>query len=396
MVRRFLWAVCLLLVVFPVQAQSLYEIQREAARTGWTDELHREAGQFFVASNDLPAAIAHWEAVSAPDAPLLQQMMDVYIRLQRWTDVVDTGERLLALEGDSVQTHYTLGLVLAPADPRRAVPHLEAAAQNPALAPLALEIQDVLDLPHSSFVIGGIFMNAAMWDYAELAFTHAATIEAVQAEAMASLAVVRQQQGKAPEGWMALALQAGAENATVQFLQGMYRRGQDDYEGSIQALIRATALDPTNAAYYAELGTAYRLVFNYDRAEHWLRVAAAMSPNFEEQLAVFYAEEGYRLPPERAAELQAVSDALPQDPDLLAGFGWALFTMGEVSAAMEYLDTALALSGTNAAARYYKAQILAEQGDFDAAIGLIRPVAESGSVYAEDANALLEAWSLQP
>lgn len=382
----------------PVEA--LFRVEVQAMRTGWTDALHRDAGRYTLMLSDIEGAAAHYEAVIDPDAPLLQQLMQLYLQLENWSAAIDTGERLLALTPEDRWAAYQIGLLLAVADTTRAAPYLRAAGLDVRYAPV---VTDILAIPTDDarygLRVGTVLITHELWPYAELAFMQYLAQSEDRAEALAYIGFVREQQSKDGGVWIEAALAQGAETPQVQYVVGLHWRGRGQYDESLAAVMKAAALDPNNPAYYAELGTAYRLLFNYEQAEHWLRTAVAVSNNdayFQERLAIFYAEEGYRLPETSLASVQQSAGALPADPALIAGLAWGLYTMGDSDGAVARLDEALALSPEDPAARYYKAQILAEQGDLAAAIQLIRPVAQSNTIYAEDANGLLQAWLLVP
>jgi tetratricopeptide (TPR) repeat protein len=80
---------------------------------------------------------------------------------------------------------------------------------------------------------------------------------------------------------------------------------------------------------------------------------------------------------------------LPNDPDVRASFGWALYRMNETTSALEQLEAALRIAPDHARALYYKAQILLESGETEAAIPLLERVIERNADHAEEARRLL-------
>jgi cytochrome c-type biogenesis protein CcmH/NrfG len=180
----------------------------------------------------------------------------------------------------------------------------------------------------------------------------------------------------------------------VLYLHGLHLRSLGDYQQSLDRLIQVAALEPQNPAFLAELGTAYRLANDLPSAEYWLRTAAALSPgnsHFQELLALFYAEEGYNLTSGGLDTLEQAARLMPDDPDVLAAYGWALYTSGDPEAALSQLDTALAISPLHPRSLYYKAQISLERGNLGQAASLFEQVADSHSEFSDEARRVLES-----
>jgi tetratricopeptide (TPR) repeat protein len=379
--------------------QALYQVQAHAAQYGWTAQHHHIAGDLWQAVGEMTQALPHWEAALSQqpdDAALLRQVAQSNIDLQRWPQAVDTLSQLAEVATDTRWAHFQLGLIRAPFDPLSAIAHLEVAGRSPAYSQTTEQLLTVLrryqDDPLVSMQAGFVLVSAELWPYAELAFTHAADIGRPYAEALAYLGYARMQQGKSSHDWMMQALTLEPENAVVQFLAGMSWREQDDYPQSLQAFITAVALNPLNPAYYAELSTAYRLVNDLANAEHWLRMALEISegdPRFQRLLAAFYADEAYNLEVTGLNLLENSTLMLPNDPDVRASFGWALYRMNETTSALEQLEAALRIAPDHARALYYKAQILLESGETEAAIPLLERVIERNADHAEEARRLL-------
>ena len=97
----------------------------------------------------------------------------------------------------------------------------------------------------------------------------------------------------------------------------MHWHAVGDYQRSAEALIQAVELDPTNPAFQAELGLTFRLLGELSEAEFWLQTAvqtAEGAPEFQELLALFYAEEAPSL---TAAGIEALEETINQLPDNL-------------------------------------------------------------------------------
>ncbi len=273
--------------------QALYQAEALAARDGWTPDLLRLAGDTWYATGDLSRAAAYWSTL--PDEPaLLRRLADTYIELQDWDAAAATLERLLALTPDDRRAHYQLGLIQA-ADPAAARDHLLRVIADPLYRDTAAALLDVIETTtaHLPMQIGIALAELGLWPDAERAFEQAAESDGPLAEALAYKALARDRQGKDGRADLARALELAPQNALVRYLDGLHRRAAGDLTGSLAAFQLAAALDPTNPAYAAELGAAYRLADDLDQAEEWLKHAVALSGHdarFQGLLDAFYAD----------------------------------------------------------------------------------------------------------
>jgi tetratricopeptide (TPR) repeat protein len=381
--------------------QALYQLEAQAV-DGWTDEALVIAGDLWRQAGDLTQAAAYWAAAETEaDAGVLRRLAAAWLELQRWSDAVDTLERLVVAAPDDGWAHYQLGLLRAPSDPRAAAVHLRTAALSPAYEVAASTLLTVLEAesPDSliSMRVGTALAESGLWSYAELAFRHAADLNAPYAEALAYVGLARDRQGKDGRVWMAQAVELEPHNALVRYLHGLHLRAAGDPAASLQALILATALDPQNPALYAELGEAYRLVNDPESAERWLRMAVVVAgddaPRFQRLLGLFYAEEAYALDAGGLDTLQDMTVLLPNDPDVRAGFGWALYTMGETEAALAQLDRALEIDPNNPRTLYYKGRVWLEADNPEGGVRLLERVAGSESPYQAEARQILDNLS---
>jgi tetratricopeptide (TPR) repeat protein len=304
-------------------------------------------------------------------------------------------QRLAIVPGDS-WAHYQLSLIRAPFDPRSAATHLQAVSEEPMYGePARAILATVLDNPDDLLIsmrVGIALADQHLWPYAELAFRHAAVVGQPFPEALAYVGLARDMQGKDGSPWIEQALALDADNPQVVYLHGLHLRSVGDYRQSLAQLTEAAALEPQNPAFLAELGSAYRLVNDLPSAEYWLKTAAALSPgnpHFQELLALFYAEEGYNLTSGGLDTLEQTARFMPDDPDVLSGYGWALYTIGDTEGALVQLDAALAISPFHLRSLYYKAQITLESGNLRQAESLFEQVAASDSEFAEEARRVL-------
>lgn len=379
--------------------QALYQIDVQAAEFGWTPEMLLQAGNIWQEIGDVTRALPYWEAayIAQPvDNPtLLHQLSQTYLDLNQWSLALDRLQQLIVIDPENGWGHYHLGLLLAASNPVEAAAHLRVAARTPAYAETANSILTVMQgQPDNTYALGVRLSGLGLWPYAELAFQHTIDRGEASVEALAYMGLARDRQGKDGQAWINQAVSASPQNALIRYLEALHLRTVEDYRGSLDSLIQATALEPDNPAHYAELGNAYRLMGDLESAERWLKVANNLSegdPQFQQMLALFYAEEAYNLD---VGGLETVENAmvmLPNDPDLRAGFGWALYTMGRMEEGLTQIDFALDIEPDNVRALYYKAQILLETtDDRETVIRLLEHAARQQSALEVDIQRLLD------
>lgn len=380
--------------------QALYQVSVAADRQGWTPELLRLAGDLWYAAGNVTRALPYWEAASPqlPDDVLLRRRLaEAYLAMQRWPEAVDQLVWLGEQDPDDAWAQFHLGALRAAFDPQAAQVHLQAAAgtsqYRTAAGALLRVIRDHAADPLIGMPVGLALAEAEMWPYAELAFRHAADVGQAYAEALAYVGLARDRQGKDGREWVNRAVGLEPQNAVVRFVQGVHLRAQDDLTGSLDALVLAAALDPANPAYYAELGTAYWLVDDLENAERWLRVAADMSNHnlgFQQLLALFYAEEADSLAEGGISALEVMATVMPDDPEVQAALGWALYQSGRREAALEALDAVLERLPEHPRSLLYKAQIYLETGSLAEARALLERVAALDSPFRAEARRMLD------
>lgn len=267
--------------------QSLYRLEAEAARSGWTPENRRQAGYYWYSLGDLSRAVANWES-AAPDARVLRDLSQAYIDLQRWADADASLERMLPLlppgAPDRSWAQFQLGMIRAAYDPQGSAELLRAAA--PTYGAAVLTLIPVLEADPDSLRVGLALADSELWAYAELAFS-----SSTDPLANAYAGLVRDMQGKDGSAQIQTALALLPNNAQAHFIYGLHLRLKFDFAASLQAITQAVALDPENPALYAELGRAYQLLGDFASAERWLEFAVSLDSSFQGLLDNFYADE---------------------------------------------------------------------------------------------------------
>ncbi len=311
------------------------------------------------------AALAYRQAAGElrADPELWRALADEYARRGNWLAARDALERVVVFLPEDPAAHYQIGILLLPFDSRRAYRHLEYALNDPELSERARELRAIVaevefEPPAvQSARIGQALLALSYWPQAEQALSQAVNLDAADASAWAFLALTRAQQRKSGEIAIAQALARDPQSALVQYLVGLAYRAAGDLAAAQAALAGAATREPQNPAFALELGSTYRELGDLVVAEQWMQAAVALAPEaprFLKALAMFYAEETFKLDGNGLPTLQAALDALPQDADLQAAYGWALFNTGDLAGAQMALDTALALAPDNPRALYYQ------------------------------------------
>lgn len=279
--------------------QTLFQLERSAAETGWVPELARQAGNAWQ-QLDLAQAVRYWEMAaknSNADAPLLKQLAQSYLDLQRWSDAAVALTRLVAITPDDNWAHYHLGILQAAFNPTQAIEHLQLAARDSVYRPVTADLTFLTEgNPNDALFVMKVGVRLAahqLWADAERVFLYAASLDRSRADALAYAGLARDKQGKNGMAQINDAVRIDPNNAQVRYLQGLHLRQAEDDTGSLDAFLQAANLEPSNPAYAAELGSAYQRVSKLAQAEYWLKQAVALSnndPRFQDLLNQFYAQ----------------------------------------------------------------------------------------------------------
>lgn len=381
----------------PVQA--LYRLRYQGQQTaGWTVDHYQEAAHHAERVGDAAQSLSYLEAAFSLDpqnTALAIDLAERYIERHDWTRALDSLQQAAALKPDDGWVKTQLGLILAPQDSTAALQFLNTAsswaAYDEPVARLLPILETSADDAGSSVQIGLVFGQAGLWQYAENAFD-LAYLRDNQSEYAAYLGLAREMQGVSGQRWIEQAVAESPDSPLVQYVQGIYQRGQRDYPASIDSFTSALALDPLNPAYYVEIGQTYRELGDVITADYWLRQAVTVSnqdPQFERILTDFYAVSSASLSAAGANPNERRDDAL-LNADAQAEIGWTLYRIGRAADAETAFGVALALEPDNIRVTYYRARIALERGDRDSARQLFEAVIARDSELVQESQALLD------
>lgn len=307
---------------------QLYHLRLSAVHSGWSAELHRQAGDLLAQRGDAQAAAAHWQAALTlqPDQPgLVRRLAEHALNAERWTQAADLLARWLAVQPDDPWGSAWLGLLYATAQPGQALPLLEAAGSAEAEAVHAVQAvlrAHPLNDPALAFRVGSALAGVGYWSLAERAFFQAAALAVPStglfAEAAAYVGVARAAQRKpSAAAWVSYALEAAPLNPQVHTLHAAYLELTGDAAGAGLALQTAARLDPTDPALAALVGQHYQARGDASTAEYWLRLSVALAGDdrYDALLAAFYDDYAAQLDALRVAEQRAVLEVMLRTPD---------------------------------------------------------------------------------
>lgn len=230
-------------------------------------------------------------------------------------------------------------------------------------------------------------------------------------------------------------LEADRNHEQAMFLVAAIAIESDRSKEAVPVLERLTALHPTNANYWANLGEAHRRLTDYERAAGALARAVSLNPDLvqahfnlglvmralsEVTMALQAFERASELKPDSALIQYGLARALsdsgehpravghfqcalvlnPNAPDVLADYAICLRKLRRHEGALRAATRALELEPSNALAHHERSASLTELGRFDEAVSAsekalaLRP--DFASAHAGLAAALTFSGKLSP
>jgi tetratricopeptide (TPR) repeat protein len=377
-----------------------------ATQSGWAPKLRQQMADVLAAQGERHQAAIYLQAAltgTRNDLPILRKLIDYALADRDWPSATTRLTQLIALQPDDERSLYQLGLLLAPTNTSTALAYLQQAAIDPQYRPAAAAIQSVIgghsqDSPAElSFQIGLALMSLRAWPYAEHALNVALDRGTNNPAALAFLGVTQDQQGY--DGWTMIdrAFASAPDDPMVNFAVALHWRLAGDAQKALTALARAQPLAPNNAGIAAEIGLSYQMLGRLTDAAAWLNKAVALAPGdpgFRTLLATFYADSNYSLEGEGLDVLRRLAVLSPNDADVRASLGWALFSTRQFDAARNELEKALVLDPTNLRARFYFGAVLEFRGDRDGAIDAYLYVYRANGVFRDLAAGALKRLGL--
>ena len=239
-------------------------------------------------------------------------------------------------------------------------------------------------------------MDLTEWGCAERAFGAALVMDNFDWQSYVYRGYVRDQIAGDGLTDLETALALNPSGLTYYFLGLHYRKIERNLPAARDALAQAYALDPTNPALAAELGSAYQESSDYAAAENWYSLAVSLAPDdvrWQRLRAAFYADANFQLDQVGLAAIQEAYTLTPRDVDVLTSMGAAYFWLFDREQARSYLQQALTIEPDNPRTRYYFALQLEREGDTQGALDSLTFVVQQ--MGSDEGFGLLAAREIQ-
>ena len=382
--RSDLWASAARQALQAGDAQTAMQLFQQAGLADRLSEADLLAfGDIFRASGDALAAEQFWQqaAQAAPSSPAAPSRLAVlHLERQDYPAAIADLQTLLALQPEDNQAAYRLGLLLAAWQPEQAIPYLEQASADPALAPAAGQVLGRIAAAGPSeepayllLAAGRALASLDEWPLAALAFHQAVASRPDFAEAWAYLGEARQHfpQPPSPDASDGLAelqqaLELDPQSIAANLFSGLYWQRHGDSAQALQYLQTALQLNPQNPILLVEIGQTYAQSGDLPTAQSYFEQAIAINPHdptywrllagFALQYQIQVRELG--LPAARRAVTLA-----PTDPQSLDTLAQTLLYLGDWLNAERFLRRALAADSSYAPAHLHLGLVFYYRGD---------------------------------
>ncbi len=189
----------------------------------------------------------------------------------------------------------------------------------------------------------------------------------VDSETLAFLGHALTQAGRPSFDILVQANQAAQNLALPLYFQGIYLRQKGSLKSAEEQLRKAVALDPENAAIYAEIAATKSQQGNLSAAESWYIAATKIAKDDKKEtfrllLIRFYLNHGFQLEEVGLPTAEEVVKSYPNEAEAYDILGWMQFLTGSPEKAESTLQQALSLEPHLISARYHLARSLEANG----------------------------------
>lgn len=367
-------------VATPIPSDELVLLLARIDREGWTHAYRQAYARLMTEQGNLPAVnalVSVTTDLTADDVPILWRLIEDALIRRDWPMATTHLQQILQLNPQDAHASYQLALILATGTPAEAMPYLEQAALSPEYADSVRTIQGVLaqfsndPTPEDWRTLGLVCMDLVEWGCAERAFSAALTMDGLDWQSYVYRGYARDQMAGDGLTDLETALALNPSGLTYYFLGLHYRKIEQNLQAARDVLAQAYALDPTNPALAAELGSTYQESSEYAAAENWYSLAVSLAPDdvrWQRLRAAFYADANFQLDEVGLAAIQEAYALAPRDVDILTSMGAAYFWLFDREQARSFLQQALTIEPNNPRTRYYFALQLEREGDTQGAL----------------------------
>jgi len=277
-------------------------------------------------------AIVYLQKVRPPGIESQMNLTRAYLQAGRTVDGLRTAKELSAKNKDSVQAHFTLGLLLASEKQFKSAQfELEQAS---ALQPQTFEIL---------FNLGEVYLRTGNLSQAELVLNRALKLKPESAETLYLLGQVYSEESKPVDALDVLvkAHKLAPENAEIIFLLARVSMSQNYYEDTIPLLEAGLKIAPARTDLLAALGECYFIAGKTDKAIETFGKLIELDPSARSYafMGLSYRHLG-RFDEARKYFQEGLKKA-PHDPSCLYNMGYIEEHQGNQEAAERYFQEAL-------------------------------------------------------
>ena len=345
-----------------------------AALDGWTTARRVALGDAYLGKGDMNSALTQWETALASnpnDDGLLARLANQYEAAGRYADAVNVLNQFTQLRPKDPAVYYRLALLTAATAPEAAASRLAlAAGVSPSLAPATQSLIDAIqsgqatgDRAATFGKVGYALIQLSEWRLAEVALTHAVTLNPQYADAFAYLGLALDRQDKDGLADYETAVKLAPQSPLVQYLLGLHWRRAGNSDTALPYLLAAQKLDPQNPAIAAEIGGAYASTGDLPNGELWLSQAVQQddqNPEWWLLLAKFYMDNDYHVSELGLPAARRAVQLAPKSGPAADVLGYALVLSGDLVDGEQTLQQALSLGGDNAST-YFHLGVLYQQ-----------------------------------
>jgi tetratricopeptide (TPR) repeat protein len=243
----------------------------------WMTENHAEAQAIWQAGADAYSSYT----------PFYDALSMSYREQKNYTAERDVLQRWVALEPQSAQAHYRLGLILTVLDSEKAITDLMLASSlDPQFDPAVQTLRTALNLSATQadasrqmVTIGRALGLVNEWALSASAFQKALDLDEKNAEAWAWLGEAKQQRGEYGRVELDQALTLNGQSVIVRALRGLYWNRQGKYSQALTEYQLAAGIETENPAWQASIGDAYTRLGDLAAALAAYQHAAQLAPD---------------------------------------------------------------------------------------------------------------------
>ncbi len=256
-------------------AQEKFDLaEREFGQVLRLEPANRDAnynlGLMLLARHSPAEAILHFRRVQPADTPTRFNLIRAYLQAGRTAEGLKLAQDLSAQNKDSVQTHFTLGVLLA-SEKQNSMAQLELEKAS-ALQPETFEIL---------YNLGQVYLQSGEFKKTEVVLNRALKLKPDSPETLYTMARVYFKQARVADALdlLARAHKVAPENTDIIFLLARVSMSQNYFEDAIPLLESGVKLDPKRADLLSALGESYFMAGKVEKAIDVFKALIELEPS---------------------------------------------------------------------------------------------------------------------